>query len=194
MTESKDSTAIEFLTFVWNHRQESISHSWLKMNHSLYDALSLAVRSGMQFNLGDISVIFNRFRGGYWMGSDTEWFYKLAVIYRHSSAYQAYEKYASRKPFIVKGASIHTSTGDGPAGQGLSRLIVGAEFQYNGERVQVTSFKDTDQTVIACSYADDGEFSQTTCKKCGETKTHWPKKKLARRYALTHADLKAGNK
>ena len=62
---TKDSTAIEFLQFVWDHRQEAISHSWLKMNHSLHEALALAVRSGMQFEIDDISRLFSRFRGGY---------------------------------------------------------------------------------------------------------------------------------
>ena len=56
---------------------------------------------------------------------------------------------------------------------------------WNGERVAVTSFKDSNKAVIACSYTDDGGFSQSTCQNCGETKTTWPKEEARR--ADTHS-------
>lgn len=170
------STAIQLLDFVWNHRQESTSHSWLKINHCLREAVELAVRSGMAFNLDDIRIIFNRYRGGYWMGADTEWFYRLAVLYRHASAWKAYENYAGRTPFIVKDASVSTHTGDGPRGQGLARLIVGARFIWEGEGVTVTSFNDEKRYFNAYSY---------TRTEGVEVKT---------RYRITHADLSAAKK
>lgn len=141
------SPAVQLLQQVWDHCQEATAHSWLKLNHAMHETLSLAVRAGMQFDEDDFSRLFRNARdggfcAGYWVGSDTEWFYRLAVLYRNASAWQTYEKHCGRKPFIARGASIHTNTGDGPCGGGLSRLIVGAEFAWNGERVRVSSFRD----------------------------------------------------
>lgn len=171
---TKDSTAIQFLQFVWDHVQETTAHSWLKLNHAMHDTLRLAVKSGMSFGLTDWQEIATRFRSGYWVGADSEWFYTLAVIYRHTEAYQTYEHARERKPFIVRGAYINTNTGDGPAGIGLARLVVGAQFIWQNERVTVTSFNDAAATFTACSYTND--------------------RKVLCRYKISHADLAAARK
>lgn len=173
---TKDSTAVQFLQFVWDHVQETTGHSWLKLNHSMYATLRLAIKSGMSFNLNDFEEIAKRFRSGYWIGSDREWIYTLAVVYRHSQAYHAYENKENRKPFIVRGAEIHTNTGDGPAGGGLARVVVGAQFNWNKERVTVTSFNDEANTFTACSYTNARD------------------RKVLHRYAISHADLAAAKK
>lgn len=184
------SPAIQLLQQVWDHCQEATGHSWLKLNHAMADTLALAIRAGMRFDPDDFGVIARHYRPGYWL--QTEKAYSLAVLYRNASAYHAFEAHWERKPFIVKGASIHTHTGDGPCGQGLARLIVGAEFSWNGERVKVTSFHDgNDPYFVACSYRLEGEYQQ--CKEC-RRQIAYPESKLAKRYTITHADLRAAKK
>lgn len=187
---AEDSSPIHLLQNIWDNAQISTAHSWLKLNHALRAGLELAVTSGMKFELGDLKKISDRFRPGYWVG-DYEWFYRAAVLYRNNSAWKEFEAYCGRKPFIIKGASITTHTGDGPCGGGLSRLIVGARFPWAGGAATVTSFNDKDGTLIACSYRRDGESK--VCPACTHT-ISWPKDVLINRYTLTPADLKAAKR
>jgi len=181
-----DSPAIQLLQLLWDNRQKETGHSWLKLNHAMENGLRLAIRMGMTFNEGDISVCFNRFRAGYWFGADSEWIYREAVLYRNASAWKCYEAWTKRKPFIVKGASIYVNTGDGPAGKGLARLIVGAEFVWNGERVRVGSFNDVKECLSANSITSDQ--AEERCVTCGSI-TKWPKDKILHRYTITHEML-----
>lgn len=183
---TNDSPAVQFLQMMWRHVQGATSHSWLKLNHAMADALRLAIKGGMRFNVDDFEEIAKRFRSGYWIG-DGESFYSLAVLYRNSSAYLAYESANRRKPFIVKSASIAVNTGDGPAGNGLARLIIGARFKWAGEDVRVTSFNDQRQTLTACSYKQDGK--RELCAKCSRV-TSWPREVIKSRYTISHADIK----
>jgi hypothetical protein len=196
------SAPIQLLQQVWDHCHEATGHSWLKLNHATHDTLSLAVRAGMRFDEDDFSRLFRNardggFRAGYWMGADTEWFYRLAVLYRNTSAWQTYEKYHGRKPFIVKGASIchlyeftRDASGDGPCGDGLARLIVGAEFQWNGERVRVNSFNDRGGYLNAASYA---RTPYQRCPSCDHF-IGGGGEEIRNRYRSTHADLRAARK
>ncbi len=185
------SPAMQLLQQVWEHKQEATGHSWLKLNHAMADALSLAIRAGMRFDVDDFGYMSRAFRSDYWIG-DGERFYELAVLYRNASAYQAFEASRRRKPFIVKGASVSRHTGDGPCGQGLSRLIIGAKFRWQGQMVTVTSFRDGDDPhLIACSYRREGDAE--VCATCKRT-IAWGKDVLAKRYTITHADLRAAKK
>ena len=128
---------------------------------------------------------------GYWCG-DLEYFYREAVLYRNNSAYQAFESYQGRDPFIWKDASLSVNTGDGPAGQGLERLVVGSRFQWMGEAVHVTSFRDGDNpAVVACSYTKTGDA--VLCETCKHQLT-WPKPKLLHRFRITQGDLSDARK
>ena len=180
-----DSGPIQLLELVWQHKQTATSHSWLKINHAMREALSLSVRSGMAFHVDDLTAIRNRYRAGYWW-SDLEWFYAKAVLYRNSSAWEAFETFRGRKAFIVKGASIRTFTGDGPAGTGLARLSLGAQFKWENERVTVTSFNDAAHSLTACSYAWSPHETCSDCKHIigGGQQT------LLHRYTITHADIR----
>ena len=183
---TKDSPAVRLICMVWEHAQQATGHSWLKLNHALADTLGLAIRSGMKFEIDDFNTIRERFNSGYWIG-DGEWIYNLAVLYRNSSAYLAYESHRSRKPFIVKSATIDTHTGDGPCGRGLARLVIGARFRWAGEEVRVTSFNDDRQTFTACSYKLDGESKN--CAKC-KSRISWPREVVKSRYTISHADIR----
>lgn len=176
---------------MWQHVQRATSHSWLKLNRAMDRTMMLAVKAGFKFADHDLSLMFKRFRAGYWVG-DLEYFYRTAVLYRNSTAYHAFETWAGRKPFIVKDSSIHVNTGDGPAGNGLVRLVVGAQFQWKGERVTVTSFNDRNGTVLACTYKP--RTAPKACKKCHQqdwsTASRGPVK-IAKRFTISHKDLSA---
>lgn len=183
-----DSAPIQFLAHIWKHMQAATGHSWLKVNHAMADALDLAIRSGMKFALDDFGEIAKRFRSGYWHHAENS--YRTAVLYRNVSAYLALEKDLGRKPFIVKGASISTHTGDGPCGQGLARLIMGAQFTWNGECVTVTSFNDETGSFTVCSYT---RTQSESCPKCRNL-IKYSKDVLLHRFTLRHGDLRKPRK
>jgi hypothetical protein len=184
----RDSPAVELMAHLWGHRQEATGHSWLRMSQGLHEGLMLAVKLGIQFNDNDLSEIGNRFRGGYWFGSNFESFYTCAVVYGNRSAWKAYEAYRNRKPFIWTPAHLRDNYGGG--GQGMSnppRLTVRCEFVWKGEQVTLTSFNDEKGYLVAQSYTRD---EAKECKKCGR-QTTWPQPKILHRFTITHADLKA---
>lgn len=174
------SPAVHLLGVLWNNSQKETNHSWLRLNQAMRGGLMLAVEAGLRFDLGDLNLCLKEFRAGYWFGENIEDFYRRAVCYGNASAWKCYEEYAGRKPFIVSGASVHANYGGGRMGEGISRLVEGAEFSWNGEKVKVTSFNDEAGSFVACSYV------------WGKGK--YPKQKLLHRYTITHADLKEAKK
>jgi len=196
MKESQPSAPIKLLTLVWERAQTATSHSWLKLNHVMDDALSLAIRAGMEFELDDWGKPMDRFRPGYWRHDENH--YRLAVIYRNASAWKAIEKYLNRKPFIVPGASIHTSTGDGPAGHGLARVIIGAQFPWEGHRaVVVTSINDAKGYLVACArkpWEQEVDPARHVKPNTGALAAERERIKPGKQYKITHADIKAARK
>ena len=145
----------------------------------------LAVEMGLHFEPNDLSVCLNRFRAGYWFGEDMEDFYRRAVLYRNAGAYQCFEAYTGRKPFIWPDVKVHHHYGGGKMGFGISRLVVGAEFVWSSERVMVTSFNDERQVMTVCSYTrTEGE----DCPQCSGM-VKYPEVKLLHRCTITHAML-----
>lgn len=183
----KESAVVQVMSQLWNNKQQATGHSWLRMNQGLRDGLFLCVRLGLEFGEDDLSSIYNRFRGGFWFGSNFEHFYTTAVIYGNRSAWKAYEKYARRTPFIFKPARLRDTWGAG--GQGINnppRLTVGAEFAWSGEWVSVTSFNDEHGYLIAQSYMLD---KSDNCKACGQSKNH-PQRRTLHRHKITLDDVK----
>lgn len=185
--KNTDSPAVQLMAHLWGKSQEATGHSWLRLNQGLRDGLFLAVRIGMEFREGDINLIANRFRGGYWFGAGFESFYRCAVEYGNRSAWKAYEAHVKRTPFIWTPADLRPSWGAG--GQGMKnppRLAVGATFRWKGEKVTVTSFNDDKGYLVAQSYTRP---ESEDCETCGRQKT-WPKDKILHRYTITHDDFK----
>lgn len=152
------STALTLLTHVWKHGAKD---SWGRVNTSMYRALSLAIGSGLQFDAEDFETIYDYprnggFNGGYWVGSESEWIYSMAVENGNASAYQAWEEYKGRKPFFandVRGTQygtqyLHTSQ----MRSQRCRLAVGFSFPIEGKRWFVTSFDDEAGIMRAALY------------------------------------------
>lgn len=152
MSENK-SPAVQLLDLVWKHCNTATTHSYERLNHSMRNALSLAIGAGFEFHEDDYKYILGAYRTGYWIGASTEWFYTEAIAVENMSAIKTYEKHKERQPFIADGVTI-TSNNGYTHGSHLvrkrERLCVGATFVWEGQRVRVTSFAEDNSRLTAC--------------------------------------------
>lgn len=108
----KQSHLIEFLKSVFSYHQRL---SYEDLNHSLRKSLIIAIRGHFQINEGDWGIIASEMRYGYWGGTSSNGFhlgeghYMEACIHHRKAAIE-YERYYSRKPFILKGTRIYCGT------------------------------------------------------------------------------------
>ena len=162
--ETEQSTAHVLVAHVWNNVQEATGHSWLRLNHAMYEAVKLAIEAGLRFDVGDFATFYSEMRGGYWFGQGDgsgmgERFYGIACKYGNDSACKSFEAWKARAPFVFGG----------------SRLAVGSDLEWQDLRVTVTSFAEDGQSLTACSY------------KGGE-------RKVERRLTITCEQIKAAEK
>lgn len=184
MENNSKSQVIQFLDLVWNGvNHNKTNFSWVRLNDSMRRGLHLAIISQLKFDIDDFDYISKHYRWGYW-ASDGEQFYFRAILENNVSAIKSIEKHWNRKPFITDNVSLQKGS-MGHSERKRCRLCVGAEFYWNGERVTVTSFKDKEALVIACSYtpyeADDRGYF---------TKGH----DVKHIYKISHKDLKDNSK
>lgn len=98
------SPAYQLVALVW---AQTAFRSWIRLNHTMQDALLLAIKAGLRFAKDDIGSIFGRFRGSYWFGADSERFYRCAVEAGNTSACQSWEHWVGRPPFLLKGRRLY---------------------------------------------------------------------------------------
>lgn len=140
--EPEESPVMRLLGLVWFNGNTATSHSWQRYNTSLRKAIQLAIGAGFKFTAQDFKDL-SRFRPSYWMGSDWEWVYSMAVAEGNESAARAWEEYQDREPIIadwVKPAHLHDSYAHQCNSRKQERIHVGCSFEYQGFRVRVTSF------------------------------------------------------
>ena len=110
--------------------------------------------------------------------------YNAAVHNGNMSFAHAYEEYMGRKPFITTGINYGYSqygyTLHATSLKTQGRLVVGAEFSWQGKTVKVTSFDDVAHSLIACAYQPrkEGEYSS----------------KIKKRFRITVEDLRMARK
>ncbi|KKM25930.1 hypothetical protein LCGC14_1589930, partial [marine sediment metagenome] len=103
-----------------------------------------------------------------WYGVD-EGHYSVAVRCGNLTFAYAFEKLYGRTPFIGFGLDYYDcwpkySKHNSPPTMG--RLVRSVEFQWQGEKVQVTSFNDEKKSLIACAYHPDPKgYSPSKVKK-----------------------------
>lgn len=140
------SPALAHVLHVWDHVSRS---SWQRLNGALYSALSNAIRSGMDFDDGDLRYLSENCRCGYWLG-DGERLYSAACGGSRGdfnlSAAIAFEKHWGRPAWLWP---EETKT--------PKRLHIGERFHWQGRFVTVTSFNDAKKSLVACTYKDNGE-------------------------------------
>ncbi len=176
------SSAIQLINIVWGKSFQVKPHSWRILNSSLQCALSLAIRSGMKFNLNDFQYIAGNFRFGYWGYNDGhmlgEGFYKQTICNQNLSASQSFEFWKHRQPLIFKDISYWTPSGNKMFKE--CRLAVGASLKWQREEITVTSFSEEGDYIIACSYHPQKEEEYV--------------RKVKQRYKITRKDLRAEKK
>lgn len=107
-------------------RRESRHDSWRHINPMLSQALNLAITSNLPFEPDDFGLIVKNFRGGYWMGPDSEPWYTRAIECGNESAMVSMERWLGRRPFLIN----------------AERIYVGKQFQWNEQWVICTSIAD----------------------------------------------------
>jgi hypothetical protein len=150
------SPARKLLQHVWEHANNKTSFSWERLNHSMGQALLLAIGSGMEFVRTDWDL--SGFNPGRWVGETMERYYRMAVIVGNRSAIETYESWVNRKPIIADKVDLrgrYSRVGGYTHGDvGIrkrERLVIGCTFWYRRETVEVTSFAK-DGAAVCCSY------------------------------------------
>ena len=155
--EKQLSPAIQLIDLVWEKSFQCMPHSWERFNAAMQDALRLAIKSGMVFELNDFKYISDNYRFGYWAGNDGhmqgERYYTEAVIKNNTKAVQSFEAWKKRKPFIFRDVGSDFGYGDMDERKSC-RLFVGSKFKWKSEKVKVTSFSEDGKYVVACSHKD----------------------------------------
>ena len=170
-----ESYPIQLLTTVWRGTNEVTGHSWERLNSSMQDGLSLAIKSGMKFDKDDFHYIADHFRFYYWGGNDRhmlgERYYIQACAMPNVSAAISFESWVSRKPFV---ADVVKYGWQEEIERPRGRLAIGSTLFWNGEKVTVTSFSEDQTYLVACSYKPGDEYPT----------------KIKHQYKITHKDLK----
>lgn len=164
------SPAVQLVDLVW--RMTGV-RSWIRLNHTMQDALALAIKSGLHFEPGDIELLYRSFNGHRWFG-DCEWVFRLAVQRDNVPACVSYEQWVKRDPFILDGR----------------RLYVGAPVDFKhlvnaeGRTALVTSFAKDGMSLIVCTYPEAHYLG-----RAGEEMV-WPSGKPLRRITLGLYDVR----
>ncbi len=159
--EKTMSSVQSVLSIMRDKSMDATGHSWTRLNGALRSTMENLISAGVHFELNDVAKALCCQDSSYW--SATEQWYSSACGSEHSdgggnlSAALSLEKYLGRDPFIW---AERTKT--------PSRLCVGSQFTWKGERVTVTSFDDKKKTLTACSYVrdDDRRGEQQVGDRC----------------------------
>lgn len=174
---------IALLKIVEMHEQAATRFSSERGEHAMMQAMSLAVHSGMQFDLDDFQEAA-RLKLLVLQENTAERLYAAAIVEGNISACRAWEQWRKRKPFMfvdVDPSKYIFTWAHMRSSKSRDRLAVGSSFFWpvdgHGKpqsRVYVTSFADDGESLVACMYLKDAH-----------------PRKIARRIRLTRADLQA---
>lgn len=168
--------ARQLLELVWASTKQD---SWERINHSMRNALSLAIGSGMTFAASDFRNMAE-FRWHYWVGSSDEWIYSMAIVVGNTSCVEAYEQWKGRQPFRAN--NVHDPRWQSAGGyihahsvyRQRERLAVGFGVKIDERQWWVTTFNDAKGTIRLATYAE-----------------HWQEGKPAKLKTLTHDECAA---
>lgn len=162
--DKNESPARNFLNTLYYN---SHSKSWLSLNHSLGEALHMAVGCGLRFDSGDFEYFMSRLKGDHWL--NLEGTYASAVVAENTNACECLETHFGRPAFIWPG----------------SRIYVGKEFEWplasgSLEWLKCTGFSNEGRFLNACSYNPSLNPSEDD----------EPKRRLKSRYRITLNEIK----
>lgn len=153
--ETELSPAAQFVRIVYNHSGHRKRGADSQFDGSQQDALELAIKAHLPFELDDMQWIQRNCRFTWHAGNSDNWgeiYYSVAVSCGNRSASRSFEKMKGRKPFIWKWEVDHHGAGRGTSGRLNDRLSVGDTFRCRGKLLTVTSFDDKNGRVICCIY------------------------------------------
>lgn len=165
--EKNASPTLQLIDFVWRKSFECKRHSWDGFNSTMRSTLNLAITSGMRFDLDDFQYIADNYRLGYWAYSEGanmygEEYYSLAIIDNNFKAIQSFESWKNRKPFIFNNVTGGRYGYREMSLRKRSRIFARSTFKWKDEVVRVTSFSESGEYIIACSYMEkDPEIHST---------------------------------
>lgn len=176
------SPAIKFLSQMWEHVR---GDSWQRINWAMRDTLCIAIKSGIQFGKDDFLAIQEKFRSSYWIGADAEWVYSLAIESDSPSAYQAWENYVGREPFLAP-VSNYDGAGYRHSNSFIvkrGRMAVGFLTEIEGKPWFVSSFDDAGGKVRLVNYGGRERSGKPKARinlSHGECLTKWPAPKKSK--------------
>lgn len=129
--------------------------SWLQINQSTREALVLAIRGRLDFDVEDFNRFERELKGGHWMGADRELLFRAAVQHKNRSACIAFERWANRGPFKLYGERLYVG----------SKILPGDHGQEGEAEAYVTSFDSEGRHLIACTYAGNPSEYGTKVKR-----------------------------
>ncbi len=162
--------------------QSGIEYTLEKSSWQWNDLWQLLINIGCRFEkdtLINIQKWCDESRYNLSISMPDEGHYASAAQSGHISFCMAYENLMGRVPFIKKGIAYHCSgrrynCHNSDRSQG--RLVIGCGFTWWGEDVIVTSFKDSENTLTACSY---------------HTRKDGYRGKIKKRFKIAISDLRA---
>lgn len=187
MVKKKDMTDVErmFNAFVKGNWR-TMNWTSEKANNVWCDFWFLLISSGFAFEKNDLVSIRKTCYCCTGSRYDPNWYgvgeghYSLAVRCGNLTFAYAYEKLKGRKPFIGIGLDYNSCWPSFPnhatQSKSAGRLVMLTKFIWKGETAQVTSFKDEENSLIACAYHPD-------------PKGYTPSK-VKKRFTITVADFK----
>ena len=187
MSETKSKVRIIFDAFT-NGRWGTMNYTREKAYRVWMDFWYLVIKSGFVFEKNDLIAI-RKYCGesSYnpdWYGVE-EGHYSVAVRCGNLTFAYAFEELYRRIPFIGIGLDYigcwpRYSKHNSPPTMG--RLVLGVSFQWQGEKVSVTSFNDEKKSLVACAYhkREDG-YRGNIKKRFGITAQDFQKEMSKRR-------------
>lgn len=190
MKKTIESPALHMIRHVREHKGNGMGRSNERQNQVIDEAIRLAIGGGLRFDVGDFKALATPSHQSYYAKSflryhDQEGHYSAACGRdrgrENMSAALAFEAWSGRKPFLIRqDPDVKTAT----------RVYVGCQFQWYGQRVKATSFNDEAGSFTACTYKGREEVR---CDKCGQIdwdKTETSSEKIDKRHTITHEAIK----
>jgi hypothetical protein len=147
------SPALQIVKNIWDNSNHPKMGSMVRFNTCLGDALDLAIKGLIPFEIDDFEWISKNLRRFPWGAGNSdnygENYYSLACDYGNTSAARAFEKWKNRKPFIWKWEVHHRNVE-----RSNDRLAVGDIFNCRAKKLTVTSFDDKTGKIICCIYKE----------------------------------------
>lgn len=130
--------------------------AWMALNHSMYQALRLAIGANLAWDVKAIVEIQNTMRPGYWIGENGwEHAYAFAIAVDNRSFIKSYEEHIGRPSFFANDVTtidacgfVHTSNG---CHLKRGRIAIGSSI--GDSRHRITSV--TQDSVTLCTYEGD---------------------------------------